>query len=115
VSPDENRIPTRAGFSSTGHAESLHSLRVDDNCILFYETADARDFGDAFRFGEAETQLPVLDRTQIRKVVPFRGQRIEWQDTVLLGPREWAEIALVADNPGDWMFHCHIWNARKAA
>jgi FtsP/CotA-like multicopper oxidase with cupredoxin domain len=32
----------------------------------------------------------------------------EWQDTVLLAPRERVEIALVADNPGDWMFHCHI-------
>ena len=28
--------------------------------------------------------------------------------TVLIPPRERAEIALVADNPGDWMFHCHI-------
>ena len=32
----------------------------------------------------------------------------EWQDTVLMAPREQVEIALVADNPGDWMFHCHI-------
>ena len=32
----------------------------------------------------------------------------EWCDTFLMGPRERAEIALVADNPGDWMFHCHI-------
>ena len=32
----------------------------------------------------------------------------EWQDTVLMAPREKIEIALVADNPGDWMFHCHI-------
>mgnify|MGYP003571155425 CR=1 FL=1 len=32
----------------------------------------------------------------------------EWQDTVLLAPDERVEIALVADNPGDWMFHCHI-------
>jgi FtsP/CotA-like multicopper oxidase with cupredoxin domain len=32
----------------------------------------------------------------------------EWQDTVLLAPRERVEIAFVADNPGDWMFHCHI-------
>ncbi|MBK8009241.1 MAG: multicopper oxidase family protein [Rhizobiales bacterium] len=31
----------------------------------------------------------------------------EWLDTVLLRPRERAEIAFVADNPGDWMFHCH--------
>jgi FtsP/CotA-like multicopper oxidase with cupredoxin domain len=29
-------------------------------------------------------------------------------DTALLAPRETAEIAFVADNPGDWMFHCHV-------
>tara|TARA_R110000751_G_scaffold43895_8_gene100922 strand:- start:7221 stop:8657 length:1437 start_codon:yes stop_codon:yes gene_type:complete len=32
----------------------------------------------------------------------------EWQDTVLMAPRERVEIAFVANNPGDWMFHCHI-------
>ncbi len=32
----------------------------------------------------------------------------EWQDTVLMPPQESAEIAFVADNPGDWMLHCHI-------
>jgi FtsP/CotA-like multicopper oxidase with cupredoxin domain len=32
----------------------------------------------------------------------------EWQDTVLVAPRERVEIAFVADNPGDWMFHCHV-------
>ena len=34
--------------------------------------------------------------------------RREWQDTVLMSPRERVEIAFVADNSGDWMFHCHI-------
>jgi FtsP/CotA-like multicopper oxidase with cupredoxin domain len=45
------------------------------------------------------------------RVISRNGQPTalrEWQDTVLLAPRERAEIALVADNPGDWMFHCHI-------
>jgi FtsP/CotA-like multicopper oxidase with cupredoxin domain len=32
----------------------------------------------------------------------------EWQDTVLMAPREHMDIAFVADNPGVWMFHCHI-------
>jgi FtsP/CotA-like multicopper oxidase with cupredoxin domain len=32
----------------------------------------------------------------------------EWRDTLLIPPREKAELAFVADNPGDWMFHCHI-------
>jgi len=25
-----------------------------------------------------------------------------------MSPREEIEIAFVADNPGNWMFHCHI-------
>ena len=29
-------------------------------------------------------------------------------DTLLLGVDEAVEIALVTDNPGKWMFHCHI-------
>ena len=29
-------------------------------------------------------------------------------DTILLNPRTRAEIAFVADNPGNWMLHCHV-------
>jgi FtsP/CotA-like multicopper oxidase with cupredoxin domain len=32
----------------------------------------------------------------------------EWQDTVLMAPHESVDIAFVADNPGHWMFHCHV-------
>ena len=32
----------------------------------------------------------------------------EWRDTVLLPARESTSVAFVADNPGDWMLHCHI-------
>jgi FtsP/CotA-like multicopper oxidase with cupredoxin domain len=31
-----------------------------------------------------------------------------WADTVLVMPEERVEIAFVADNPGNWMLHCHI-------
>ena len=34
--------------------------------------------------------------------------RTEWRDTVLMHPHERVEIAFVADNPGDWMLHCHV-------
>lgn len=36
--------------------------------------------------------------------VPHR----QWQDTVLVAPKETVEAAFVADNPGDWMLHCHV-------
>lgn len=37
-----------------------------------------------------------------REIVPHHA------DTVLLTPKERLEVAFVADNPGDWMLHCHI-------
>ncbi|UUP18638.1 multicopper oxidase family protein [Nitratireductor thuwali] len=45
------------------------------------------------------------------RVISRNGQPTphrECQDTVLVSPREKVEIAFVADNPGDWMFHCHV-------
>jgi len=32
----------------------------------------------------------------------------QWADTVLVAPKEAVDIAFVADNPGDWMLHCHV-------
>ncbi len=37
-----------------------------------------------------------------RDIVPY------FTDTYLLGKNERARVALVADNPGTWMFHCHV-------
>jgi len=37
-----------------------------------------------------------------------------WQDTVLLTVDGEVEIAFVADNPGDWMLHCHILEHQKS-
>ena len=36
--------------------------------------------------------------------VPHR----QWQDTVLMAPKDTVECAFVADTPGDWMLHCHV-------
>ena len=38
----------------------------------------------------------------------------EWRDTVLVPPRESVDIAFVADNPGDWMLHCHVTDHQTA-
>lgn len=34
--------------------------------------------------------------------------RDTWRDTLLMAPRSRATVAMVADNPGRWMLHCHI-------
>lgn len=31
-----------------------------------------------------------------------------WRDTTMVSPRERLKLAFVADNPGDWLIHCHV-------
>ena len=45
------------------------------------------------------------------RVLSRNGQSVphrQWADTVLVPPKETADIAFVASNPGDWMLHCHV-------
>ncbi len=45
------------------------------------------------------------------RVVGVDGQpqvNQDWRDTVLMAPRQSVDVAFVADNLGEWMFHCHI-------
>jgi FtsP/CotA-like multicopper oxidase with cupredoxin domain len=42
--------------------------------------------------------------------VPFN----QWADTVLIEPKQTVDIAFVADNPGDWMLHCHVTDHQTA-
>lgn len=87
------------GKAATGHVmDPLLTLPRGRTCILALTNATAWHHpihlhGHSFR---------VLSRND--QPTPHR----EWQDTVLMAPREKVEIAFVADNPGDWMFHCHI-------
>jgi FtsP/CotA-like multicopper oxidase with cupredoxin domain len=37
-----------------------------------------------------------------------------WSDTVLLEPNEMLDVAFVADNPGDWLLHCHVLEHHEA-
>lgn len=49
-----------------------------------------------------------LLRSNQRKLMPLVT------DTALLLPNEHMEVALVADNPGDWVFHCHVIEHQKS-
>lgn len=87
------------GVAATGHVmDPLLTLTKDRSYILAMQNDTAWHHpihlhGHSFR---------VLSRKG--KPTPRR----EWQDTVLMAPRENVEIAFVADNPGSWMFHCHV-------
>ena len=87
------------GEVGSGHKISpLASLKLGETCLMRLHNNSAFDHpmhlhGHAFR---------VLSRDG--NASEFR----EWQDTVNVSRNEIVEIAFVADNPGDWMFHCHV-------
>jgi len=87
------------GVAATGHVmEPMLALARDRSHVITLKNATAWHHpmhlhGHSFR---------VLSRNSAST------EHREWQDTVLMAPGETAEIAFVADNPGDWMFHCHI-------
>ena len=54
---------------------------------------------------------PIHLHGHVFRIVSRNGNELprpEWSDTVLLDPKSRAEVALVADNSGDWMLHCHV-------
>ena len=55
-----------------GDAEIAHPLRIEDDVVLLDEAADAGDLGDAFRLGQREFQVPVLDGARVREVQLLR-------------------------------------------
>jgi FtsP/CotA-like multicopper oxidase with cupredoxin domain len=96
------------GMSMTGDGQAdmppLFTVQKGQSCVLALRNETAwwhpmHLHGHSFR---------VIARNG--KPNPIR----EWHDTVLMPPRETAAIAFVADNPGDWMFHCHVTDHQMA-
>ena len=87
------------GVAATGHVhDPILTLERGRSCVL------ALDNDTAWHH-------PIHLHGHSFCVISRNGQPTrhrEWQDTVMLDPRERAEIAFVADNSGDWMLHCHI-------
>jgi FtsP/CotA-like multicopper oxidase with cupredoxin domain len=54
---------------------------------------------------------PIHLHGQPMKVLAANGReppQDRWRDTLLLEARAEGTVAVVADNPGRWMLHCHI-------
>lgn len=46
------------------------------------------------------------------RIIERQGSEVDegrpWRDTFLIGPTQRTRVAFVADNPGKWLFHCHM-------
>jgi FtsP/CotA-like multicopper oxidase with cupredoxin domain len=45
---------------------------------------------------------------------PKRNRPSAWWRASVRAATQSADLALVADNPGDWMFHCHVTDHQEA-
>lgn len=91
----------------------LRDASISDDFGNMMDTGMAGRIGNTVTVnGHLPETLAVRAGERIRlRLINAAGQSTrfrEWQDTVLIAPHERAEIAFVADNPGDWMFHCHV-------
>jgi len=87
------------GAAQLTHMESpILTLQRDEHCLLELVN-DTMWFHPIHLHGHA---FQLLTRNGAALPEPL------WYDTILMSPGESMEIAFVADNPGDWMFHCHI-------
>lgn len=87
-----------AGTDHSRHGPAFVAARRGETVVLEIENRSIWEHpmhlhGFAFR---------VLSRDG--QAVPGRP----WLDTILIGPEGKAEVAFVADAPGDWLFHCHV-------
>jgi FtsP/CotA-like multicopper oxidase with cupredoxin domain len=62
-------------------------------------------------------RIPIMNHTAFPHAMHLHGHHFHQitdtgpgpaRDTILTSPNAHTEIAFVADNPGDWMFHCHM-------
>ena len=87
------------GVAVQGHAHApLVTLRRGSSCLLAVENDTA-------------WHHPLHLHGHFFRIVTRNGEATrhrEWCDTILLAPRERAEVAFVAGEPGDWMLHCHV-------
>ena len=92
------RVWTMGGFSSSGHhGPALFSVKKGRPVVLAFANNTA--FPHAMHLhGHHFRLLDSLDD----------GWKPFWLDTLVVGPKDKARIAFVADNPGKWMIHCHM-------
>jgi len=119
-----------------GAMGGLQTAMYDGKSLSFRELADANQYW-AFNGVSGLTDTPLLqaERGEVQKIAivndtsfahamhlhghHFRevlddGSQGALQDTLLILADETREIAFVADNPGDWLFHCHMLSHQTA-
>jgi FtsP/CotA-like multicopper oxidase with cupredoxin domain len=102
------------------HIMEQHGLTWTMNYTAQHEHAMMHE--PLFRFDRGEhVTIKMLNHTDFEHPMHMHGHFFKvyalndrklaeplWRDTVMIDPKGSVDIAFVADNVGEWMFHCHI-------
>jgi FtsP/CotA-like multicopper oxidase with cupredoxin domain len=94
---------TRQAWAFNGVAnladEPLFAARRDETIII--ETVNKTAWVHAMHVHGHHFRVIARSDTDVDNGAP-------WRDTFLIGPEQTTSIAFVADNPGKWLYHCHM-------
>ena len=92
-------------FLMNGHAhESIPPIKLTEGERVLVRLINAGNLPHAIHTHGHSFRIVATDGNDVPEGMEFV------KDTVLIGPGERYDLELVGDNPGVWMFHCHMEN-----
>lgn len=99
---------TKYGLAWTVNSYAAHEESRAHEPILFLKRGETHVLSIANSTGFVH---PIHLHGHFFRVLSYNGIKPkfeEWRDTVFMNPWDELQIAFVAEERGDWMFHCHI-------
>jgi FtsP/CotA-like multicopper oxidase with cupredoxin domain len=103
-----NEIMEKEGIAWTMNYSAQHEHALMHEPLFFFKKGAHIVL---HMINETDFAHPMHLHGHFFRVIAINGKKTRFQerrDTVMMGPRDNVDIAFVADNPGEWMFHCHI-------
>lgn len=114
-------LPEGAIFD--GEILSMRGLMQAGQVWAFNGVAGMPD-APLFALARGQTvRIPIVNDTAFPHGIHTHGHHFRelrdgglgpWRDTILLAPGESRDIAMVGDNPGNWLLHCHMLDHQAA-
>lgn len=99
---------TKYGLAWTVNSYAAHEESHEHVPMLFLKLGETQVLSIANSTGFVH---PIHLHGHFFRVLSYNGVKPrfeEWRDTVFMNPWDEIQIAFVAEQRGDWMFHCHI-------
>ncbi|WP_235001531.1 multicopper oxidase family protein [Halobacillus sp. Marseille-P3879] len=109
----DNEVEAVLGTNDGGHTYTINGKQMETDTADGHEIYEIED-GDIVKMkitNETDVDHPMHLHGSFFKVMAKNGEKVSGspikKDTLNVRPGEEYEIVFKADNPGNWLFHCH--------